>query len=121
LALKVSGNGEGGDEEVYFHTGMKMKLFKNVSAVGSQRCELTYSGATIVSGAKKPVAIDKDDMAEIEQSNKRKKKESSSELPMVSYHYGTSYSERMASVESDLKGMTLNTLYREKACGMSWK
>ena len=121
LALKVSGNGEGGDEEIYFHTGMKMKLFKNVSAVGSQRCELTYSGATIVSGTKKPVAIDKDDMAEIEQSNKRKKKESSSELPMVSYHYGTSYSERMASVESDLKGMTLNTLYREKACGMSWK
>mmetsp|Transcript_40828 Transcript_40828/g.71772 ORF Transcript_40828/g.71772 Transcript_40828/m.71772 type:complete len:570 (+) Transcript_40828:98-1807(+) len=118
LALMVTGIGEGGDEEVYYHTGMKMKLFKNVTAVGSQRCVLSYSGHTIISGSKKPVAIDKEDMAEIEQSNKRKKKESSSELPMVSYHYGTCYSERMALVESDLKGLTLNNLYREKAAGM---
>lgn len=120
LALMVTGNGEGGDEEVYYHTGMKMKLFKNVSAIGSQRCELKYSGATIVSGAKKPVAIDKEDLAEIEQSNRRKKKDSSAELPMVSYHYGTSYSERLAAVESDLQGMTLNNLYRDKAGGMPW-
>mmetsp|Transcript_6516 Transcript_6516/g.10375 ORF Transcript_6516/g.10375 Transcript_6516/m.10375 type:complete len:355 (-) Transcript_6516:228-1292(-) len=120
LALMVTGIGEGGDEEVYYHTGMKMKLFKNVTAVGSQRCVLSYSGHTIISGSKKPVAIDKEDMAEIEQSNKRKKKESSSELPMVSYHYGTSYSERMASVESELKGLTLNNVYREKAGGMPW-
>jgi len=120
LALMVSGNGEGGDEEIYYHTGMKMKLFKNVSAVGSQRCMLSYSGHTIISGSKKPVAIDKEDMAEIEQSNKRKKKDSSSELPMVSYHYGTSYSERLAAVESDLRGMTLNGLYREKAGAMPW-
>jgi len=120
LALMVTGIGEGGDEEVYYHTGMKMKLFKNVTAVGSQRCVLSYSGHTIISGSKKPVAIDKEDMAEIEQSNKRKKKESSSELPMVSYHYGTSYSERMASVELELKGLTLNNVYREKAGGMPW-
>jgi len=120
LALVVTGNGEGGDEEVYYHTGMKMKLFKHVSSVSSQRCELTYSGITIISGSKKPVAIDQEDMAEIEQSNKRKKKESSAELPMVSYHYGTSYSERMASVESDMKGMTLNNVYREKVGGMPW-
>jgi len=105
---------------VYYHTGMKMKLFKHVSSVSSQRCELTYSGITIISGSKKPVAIDQEDMAEIEQSNKRKKKESSAELPMVSYHYGTSYSERMASVESDMKGMTLNNVYREKVGGMPW-
>jgi len=120
LALVVTGNGEGGDEEVYYHTGMKMKLFKHVSSVSSQRCELTYSGITIISGSKKPVAIDQEDMAEIEQSNKRKKKESSAELPMVSYHYGTSYSERMASVESDMKGMALNNVYREKVGGMPW-
>ncbi|KAL7541822.1 hypothetical protein ACHAXR_011251 [Thalassiosira sp. AJA248-18] len=120
LALIVTGNGEGGDEEVYYHTGMKMKLYKNVSAIGSQRFEMSYSGATIISGAKKPVAIDQDDMVEIEQSNRRKKKESSAELPMVSYHYGTSYSERMSSVESDLMGLTLNNLYREKASVMPW-
>lgn len=119
LALRVTGNGEGGEEEVFYHTGIKMKLFKSVSSVSSQRCDLSYSGATIISGAKKPVAIDKDDLAEIEQSNK-KKKGSSSELPMVSYHYGTAYSERMALVESDLKGLTLNSVYREKACGMPW-
>ncbi|KAL9179477.1 hypothetical protein ACHAXT_008767 [Thalassiosira profunda] len=115
LALAVSGNGEGGKEEVYFHTGMKMKLYRNVSAVGSQRCELSYSGATIVAGAKKPVAIDRDDMAEIEQSNKRKKKDSSAEMPLVSYHFGTSYAERMAAAESDLRGFTLNGMYKEKA------
>ena len=118
LALVVTGNGEGGDEEVYYHTGIKMKLLKSVSAISSQRFEISYSGASIISGAKKPVAIDKDDLAEIEQSNKRKKKESSSELPMVSYHYGTSYSERLASVESDLQGLALNDVYAEKACGM---
>mmetsp|Transcript_44631 Transcript_44631/g.94975 ORF Transcript_44631/g.94975 Transcript_44631/m.94975 type:complete len:627 (+) Transcript_44631:181-2061(+) len=120
LALKATGNAEGGDEEVYYHTGMKMKMFKKVSSVSSQRCELSYSGQTIVSGSKKPVAIDNEDMAEIEQSNRRKKKESSAELPMVSYHYGMSYSERMAGVESDLRGLTLNNVYREKAGGMPW-
>jgi len=112
LALMMTGNGEGGDEEVYYHTGMKMKLFK------SQRCALSYSGATVISGSKKPLAIDKDDMVETEQLNSWKKKDSSAELPMVSYHYGTSYSERMALVESDLKGLTLNDLYRKKAAGM---
>lgn len=66
------------------------------------------------------MANDKEDLEEIEQSNRRKKKEPSSELPMVTYHYGTAYSERMASVESDLKGLTLNNLYREKACGLPW-
>jgi len=119
LALVVAGDGEGGEEEVYYHTGIKMKLFKSVSPVSSQRCDLSYSGATIISGAKKPVAIDKEDLAEIEVSN-RKKKGSSSELPMVSYHYGNAYSKRMASVESDLQGLTLSDLYREKAFGMPW-
>ena len=116
LALVVSGNGEGGAEEVYYHTGIKLKLHKTVSPVSSQRCDLSYSGASIISGAKRPVAIDKDDLAEIEQSNRKKKGSSSSELPMVSYHYGTAYSERMALVESDLKGLTLNNVYHEKAC-----
>lgn len=120
LALMVTGGDEGEEEEMFYHTGMRMKLFKNVSNVGSQRCDITYSGRTIISGSKKPVAIDKDDMAEIEQSNGRKKKESSAEVPMVSYHYATSYSERMMSVESDLKGLTLNNMYREKAGGMPW-
>lgn len=48
LALVVTGNGEGGEEEVYYHTGIKMKLFKHASAISSQRCELSYSGATVL-------------------------------------------------------------------------
>lgn len=119
LALMLSGNDEGGEEEVYFHTGIKLKLFKSVSAVSSQRCELSYSGATIISNAKKPVANDKAELAEIELSNK-KKTGMPSELPMISYHYGNSYSDRMALVESDLKGLTLNSVYRDKVSEISW-
>ena len=121
LALLVTGNGEGGEEEVYYHTGMKMKLRKNASPETNRRCELSYSGATILAGAKKPADADMDaeDLADIEQAkNSKKSGKSSSELPMVQYHYGDAYAERMASVEPDLKGLTLNDLYRSKARGM---
>mmetsp|Transcript_10898 Transcript_10898/g.23624 ORF Transcript_10898/g.23624 Transcript_10898/m.23624 type:complete len:638 (-) Transcript_10898:157-2070(-) len=114
LALVVTGNAEGGEEEVYYHTGMKMKLFKDNC---DKRCVLSYSGARILSGSKNPEAIDKDDLSDIEQSNKWKKSSSNAEMPMVSYHYGTTYSERMASAGSDLEGLTLNDLYAAKARG----
>ena len=121
LALKLTGNDEGGEEEVYFHTGIKLKLFKDVSAVSSQRCELSYSGASIISNAKKqPVATDTSDLAEIELLNKKKTTGIPSELPMISYHYGNAYSDRIALVESDLKGLTLNTVYRDKVSEISW-
>lgn len=111
LALVLTGNDEGaGGEEVYHHTGMRMKLFKVASGVSSRSCVLSYSGADIVSG--KPAA------AVTEESNRLKKNDSST-LPSVAYHYGTSYSERMAAVESELKGIALNDLYREKAGGVS--
>ena len=121
LALKVSGNGEGGQEEVYYHTGIKMKLFKDISPLSSRRCDFSYSGATVITGARKPAAIDKDDLEEIEQSNRKKSKGSSYELPMVEYHYGSAYSERIALVERDVKDLKLNTVYREKAYAMPWK
>jgi hypothetical protein len=121
LALKLTGNDEGGEEEIYFHTGIKLKLFKDVSAVSSQRCELSYSGASIISNAKKPpVATDSSDLAEIEQLNKKKSTGIPSELPMISYHYGNAYSDRIKFVESDLKGVTLNTVYRDKVSEISW-
>jgi hypothetical protein len=120
LALRLTGNDEGGDEEVYFHTGIKLKLFKDVSAVSSQRCELSYSGASIISNAKKPVANDTADLAEIEQSNKKKSSGMPSELPMISYHYGNAYTDRISLIESDLKGLTLNTVYRDKVSEVSW-
>lgn len=121
LALKLTGNDEGGEEEVYFHTGIKLKLFKDVSAVSSQRCELSYSGASIISNAKKPpVATDSSDLAEIEQFNKKKSTGIPSELPMISYHYGNAYSDRIKFVESDLNGLTLNTVYRDKVSEISW-
>jgi len=123
LALLVTGNGEGGDEEVYYHTGMKMKLLRNASPETNRRCELSYNGATILAGAKKladaDADTDADDLADMEQAKSSKKyRKSSSELPMVQYHYGDAYAERMASVEPDLKGLTLNDLYRSKARGM---
>lgn len=125
LALLVTGNGEGGDEEVYYHTGMKMKLLRNASPETNRRCELSYNGATILAGAKKladadaDADTDADDLADMEQAKSSKKYgKSSSELPMVQYHYGDAYAERMASVEPDLKGLTLNDLYRSKARGM---
>jgi hypothetical protein len=120
LALLVTGNGEGGEEEVYYHTGMKMKLLRNASPETNRRCELSYNGATILGGAKKPADtdIDADDLADIEQAKKAKKSgKSTSELPMVQYHYGDAYAERMASLEPDLEGLTLNDLYRSKARG----
>lgn len=120
LALMLTGNDEGGDEEIYFHTGIKLKLFKDVSAVSSQRCELSYSGASIISNAKKPVANDTADLAEIEQSNKKKTPGMPSELPMISYHYGSAYTDRISLIESDLKGLTLNTVYRDKVSEVSW-
>jgi len=114
LALVMTGNAEGGEEEVYYHTGIKMKLFKSGASDGRQ-CTLLYSGARLISGSKNPDAIDKDDVADINQSNKLKKKTGSAELPMASYHFGTCYSERMALAEPDLRGLTLNNLYLEKA------
>ena len=121
LALLVTGNGEGGDEEVYYHTGMKMKLLRNASPETNRRCELSYNGATILAGAKKlaDADTDADDLADMEQAKSSKKYgKSSSELPMVQYHYGDAYAERMRQVEPDLKGLTLNDLYRSKARGM---
>lgn len=117
LALALTGNSEGGEEEVYYHTGIKMELFKSGSASGCQQCTLSYSGAKLIHGSKSPDAIDGDDVAEIEQSNKWKRKEGSAEFPMVSYHFGTSYAERMVLAEPKLKGLTLNDLYQEKAFG----
>jgi hypothetical protein len=116
LALVVTGNGEGGEEEIYYHTGIKMKLLKNACPESNRRCELSYSGATILAGAKKPADNDMDaeDLADIEQAKNMKKSSRAPKLPMVSYHYGDAYSERMALVESDLKGLTLNALYRLK-------
>jgi hypothetical protein len=117
-ALMVAGNGQGGEEEVYYHTGIKMKLFKNISSTNSQRYHLSYSGLDIIARAKKLLSVDYDKLAELEQS---KRKMAPSKLPVVSCHYSTAYSDRLALVESDIKGLTLNTVYREKACDfVSW-
>jgi hypothetical protein len=118
LALLVTGNGEGGEEEIYYHTGIKLKLLRNACPESNSRCEVTYSGASILAGSRRTADTDMDaeDLADMEQAKKTKKK--SSDFPMVSYHYGDAYSERMASLESELKGLTLNGMYRSKARGM---
>merc|ERR1712087_797908 len=103
LALKATGL-EGSDEhDRYYHTGIRLKLYRCHSAIGSQRIDIMYSSESILqSMGRKPVAIDKEELEEIEESNKRKMKGSSCELPMVSYHYGSSYCDRMKLAERDL-------------------
>jgi hypothetical protein len=39
---------------------------------------------------------------------------STSDMPLVSHHFGKAYADRMASVEGELEGMTLNNLYKTK-------
>ena len=114
LALKASGNA-GNDLDVFYHTGIKMKLRKDVP-IGGQRCELSYSGASVISGST-PKALEMDDKEVIEENNKMKKR-NKNELPMVNYHYGSAYAERIALVEKELKELKLNDLYLEKAV---WK
>jgi hypothetical protein len=126
LALMVTGNGEGGEEEVYYHTGIKMKLRKDICSLSDKRCELTYSGAPFVAAAKmtastrKLVVVDnsdeQQDLAEIVKDEQAKrKKSSSSDMINVAYHFGDAYAERILAVKRDLKGLTLNDLYSSKA------
>lgn len=108
LALKLSGN-EAGAEESYHHSGMKMKL-RNEVQDGSQRCELSYSGAPFLSKASSSVNSDED------ATGKKSSMLSltTSDVPLVSYHYGRAYAERMALVKEELDGLTLNQLYKTK-------
>ena len=108
-ALTVPEDGGGRDQDVYYHTGMQLKLFKKVPPGESRRYAIAYAGSSIISGST-PVAIDEEEAAEIEQSNKRKEKDLSSEF---SNHWGASYFDRLASVKSHLKRLTLNGLYRD--------
>ncbi|KAL3826914.1 hypothetical protein ACHAXA_005994 [Cyclostephanos tholiformis] len=110
--LMVAGQCEGEEEEIYYDTGIKMKLLNNVPATNRRKYHLSYSGSSIIARDKKPVAIDEGDMAELEQTTAPL-----SELQIVSNHYSKSYSDRLALVESDCKGLSLNTVYREKALG----
>ena len=40
LAPMVTGNGEGGEEEVYYHTGMKMKLQKDICPLSEKQYDI---------------------------------------------------------------------------------
>jgi hypothetical protein len=66
---------EGGEEEIYYHTGMKLKLLRDASPETNQRCELSYSRETIMAGAKKPgdMDMDVDSLTDIEQAKNAKK------------------------------------------------
>jgi len=115
LALKMGGLDASGEDETYYHTGIKVKLYRDVSHIGSQRVDIKYSSESILtSTSDKPAPSDKEDLMDIEESNKRKQA-GGSDLPMISYHYGTAYSDRIAIVEPDLRGLTLNGIYKEKA------
>jgi hypothetical protein len=111
LALLASGNA-GDERDVFYHTGIKMKLRKEVP-IGGQICELSYSGASLIAGSN-PKALELDDKEVIEENNRMKLRKSN-DLPMVQYHYGSAYAERIALVEKELKELKLNDLYLEKA------
>lgn len=113
LALKASGN-IGDELDVFYHTGIKMKLRKEVP-LGGQICELSYSGASLIGGST-PKSMELEDKVLIEESNKLKKR-TTNDLPMVQYHYGSAYAERIALVEKELKQLKLNDVYLEKALG----
>ncbi|KAL3795355.1 hypothetical protein HJC23_009528 [Cyclotella cryptica] len=109
LALKLSGN-EAGAEESYHHTGMKMKL-RNEVQDGSQRCELSYSGAQFLS---KALSRGLDSTEDASGKKNSMLSLTSSDVPLVSYHYGRAYTDRMALVKEELAGLTLNQLYKTK-------
>jgi hypothetical protein len=126
LALMVTGNGEGGEEEVYYHTGMKMKLRKDICPLSEKQYEVTYSGAPFVAAVKATtssrslIVVENNDeqqeLAEIvKEEQAKKKKASSSDMINVAYHFGDAYTERILAVKRELKGMTLNDLYSSKA------
>ena len=114
LVLKMGGLDEGGEDEIYYHTGIKVKLYRDVSHEGTKRVDIKYSSKSILSSTSgKPAPSDEEELKDIEEANKRKEKDS--DLPMISYHYGSAYSDRIAIFESDLGGLTLNDIYKEKA------
>ena len=92
-------NGQSGEDVASYHTGMEMKLFKNVSGKRTLPFDLTYSGSDVISVAKNTVTVNNDNRA-----------------ADLGCHYSTAYSDRLAYAESDLQGLTLNNVYREKAC-----
>ena len=129
LALMVTGNGEGGEEEVYYHTGMKMKLRKDICPLSEKQYEIAYSGAPFVAAVKMTnstrsvIVVDNNDeqleLAEIVKDEQaKKKKSSSSDMINVAYHFGDAYTERILAVKTDLMGMSLNDLYSSKARDM---
>lgn len=113
LALKLSGN-TAGAEEAYYHCGLKMKLRQDVEE-DEQKCELTYSGALFLKEkASAEVVADEDVVGKKSASSTKKMSMNTSDMPLVSHHYGKAYTERMALVEEELAGMTLNELYKTK-------
>jgi hypothetical protein len=112
LALKLSGK-TAGAEEAYYHTGMKLKLRGEVQE-DEQRCQLSYSGVSFLTKVNADADADDDVVGKKKSGSSKKMSMSTSDVPSVSYHFGTAYSERMASVKDDLAGLTLNQLYKTK-------
>lgn len=113
LALKLSGN-TAGAEEAYYHCGMKMKL-RQEAEENEKRYEFTYSGALFLPKEEETeVETDEDVVGKNLASTPSKKSMSSSDMPLVSHHFGKTYAERMAAVEEDLAGIMLNELYKTK-------
>lgn len=101
------------ERETYRHTGIKLKLNNPEKKKGSPLYELSYSGVT---SAKEELEKDDEDAEEANAKLKKDKKgwsllSSVKDVPNVSFHFGSEYSERMVKVKEELSPMTLNEMY----------
>lgn len=109
-----------GDEHVYYHTGMSMNIREDFPSETSQRCEMIYSGARCVPISSLKCSSELDDRVQLEsliEESKQSGKSACAQL-MATYHYGEGYSWRLSLVFTDVSGLSLNRLYREKACSL---
>lgn len=103
-------------KDVYYHTGMSMNIREDFPSETSQRCEMIYSGACCVSRSSLTSSSELDDreLDNLNQEWKRSGKSAGNQL--MARHYGENYFCLLSLVFTDISGLSLNRLYREKAC-----
>ena len=99
-------------EGMYYHTGVLMELRDDIPATTSQRVELSYCAAGCFS---EPLSLScPSDL--YDDSNATKRSKTSGALAMASFHFGDEYAKRLALVDTDISGLTLNRIYQDRAC-----
>ena len=119
LVFKVSPQVDDGGE-MYHHTGILMKLRDDIPATTSQRVELSYRAAGCFSGPLSSSCLsDLDDKKGPESlivGLKMMDSKRPDALAMASFHFGDAYAKRLALIDTDISGLTLNRIYQDRAC-----